>query len=289
MILETGQLVMKLVVERKRNNITQTNFNKLSIQVSLNGLSFCVLHTITNEITALRHFSFEDVTNPIQLEKEIIRIFEEEASLLHQDFESVTVSHINSLSTFVPKPLFSDKHLADYLKYNNKILPTDYITFDVITNNDMVNVYIPYVNINNLFFEKYGAFHYKHFATILLENIFQMTTASEEATVYVHVQKTHFEIVAIQQKKLLFYNSFEYASSEDFIYYLLFTLEQIELNTNTLQLYFLGDIDKSDVLYTVTYTYVRHVEFLDKKYPFDFHESVEKPKSHHDFTLLTNF
>ena len=280
---------MKLVVETKRNNITQTNFNKLSIQVSLNGLSFCVLHTITNKITALRHFSFEDVTNPIQLEKEIIRIFKEEASLLHQDFESVTVSHINSLSTFVPKPLFSDKHLADYLKYNNKILPTDYITFDVITNNDMVNVYIPYVNTNNLFFEKYGAFHYKHFATILLENIFQMTTASEEATVYVHVQKTHFEIVAIQQKKLLFYNSFEYTSSEDFIYYLLFTLEQIELNTNTLQLYFLGDIDKSDVLYTVTYTYVRHVEFLYKKYPFDFHESVKKPKSHHDFTLLTNF
>ncbi len=288
MILETGLQAMKLETT-KRNNIEQTNFNKLSIQISLNGLSFCILHTVANEITALRHFQFDEITNPLQLEKEITHIFEQEASLLNQSFEAVTVSHINTLSTFVPKPLFSDKHLADYLKYNNKILPNDYITFDVVTNNDMVNVYIPYVNINNLFFEKYGAFHYKHFATILLENIFQSASTSEEPTVYVHVQKTHFEIIVIQQKKLLFYNSFEYSSSEDFIYYVLFSLEQLQLNTNTLQLYFLGNIDKSDVLYTVTYTYVRHVAFLDKKYTFDFHESVTKPKSHHDFTLLTNF
>jgi len=287
-IAETGQLVMKLTVETK-TNINKTNYNKLSIQVSLNGLSFCILHTITNEITALRHFHFDSVTNPIQLEKEITTILNEEDTLLNQQFEAVTVSHVNTLSTFVPKPLFSDKHLADYLKYNNKILPNDYMTFDVIANNDMVNVYIPYVNINNLFFEKYGAFHFKHFATILLENIFQLPASSEEPTVYVHVQKTHFEIVVVEQKKLLFYNSFAYTSSEDFIYYLLFTLEQLQLNTNTLALYFLGAIDKSDVLYTVTYTYVRHVHFLDKKYAFDFHESVAQPQPHHDFTLLTNF
>ncbi len=283
----TGQQAMKL--ETKRNNIDHTNFKKLSIQVSLNGLSFCILNTIANEIIALRHFQFEEVTNPLQLEKEINAIFEKETALLNQSFETVTVSHINSLSTFVPKPLFSDKNLADYLKYNNKILPIDYMTFDVITNNDMVNVYIPYVNINNLFFEKYGAFHYKHFATILLENIFQLSTSDEEPTVYVHVQKTHFEIVVIQQKKLLFYNSFEYTSSEDFIYYLLFTIEQLKLNTNTLQLYFLGAIDKSDVLYTVAYTYVRHVDLLDKQYDFSFDTAIEKPKSHHNFTLLTNF
>lgn len=283
----TGQQAMKL--EAKRNNTDQTYYKKLSIQISLNGLSFCILHTIANEIIALRHFTFDEVTNPLQLEKEINAIFEKEASLLNQSFEAVTVSHINTLSTFVPKPLFSDKNLADYLKYNNKILPIDYMTFDVITNNDMVNVYIPYVNINNLFFEKYGAFHYKHFATILLENIFQLSTTNEESIVYVHVQKTHFEIVVIQQKKLLFYNSYEYTSSEDFIYYLLFTIEQLKLNTNTLQLYFLGDIDKSHVLYTVTYTYIRHVDLLEKQYTFGFHTDVEKPKSHHDFTLLTNF
>lgn len=290
MIAETGQQVTRLMTKTRKNKDTdQLDLQKLSIQISLNGLSFCILNTIHNEITALKHFHFEHVTNPLQLEKEVIAIFEQEASLLDQSFEAVTVSHINTLSTFVPKPLFSDKNLADYLKYNNKILANDYITFDVVANNDMVNVYIPYVNINNLFFEKYGAFHFKHFATVLLENIFHLPKTSEEATVYVHVQKEQFEIVVIQHKKLLLYNSFEYSSSEDFIYYLLFTLEQLQLNTDTIQLYFLGAIDKADILYTVTYTYVRHVDFLDKKYPFEFSTEIETVESHHNFTLLTNF
>ncbi len=287
MIVETGQLAMKLKTKNKHTN--QLDFQKLSIQVSLNGLSFCILDTIENEITDLRHFQFNTVTNPLQLETEINTVFEQHADIFEQPFQAVTVSHINTLSTFVPKPLFSDKNLADYLKYNNKILANDYMTFDVVSNNDMVNVYIPYVNINNLFFEKYGAFTYRHFATILIENIFQLSNSSEEPTVYVHVQKEQFEIIVIQNKKLLLYNSFEYSSSEDFIYYLLFTIEQLELNTNTLQLYFLGAIAKGDVLYTVAYTYIRNVAFLEKNYPFHFTTNIEKPASHRDFTLLTNF
>lgn len=287
MIVETGQQATKL--DTKNKNIEQSDYQKLSIQISLNGLCFCILNTIENEITDIRHFQFNSVTNPLQLEAEIISIFEQHAEILDQSFQTVTVSHINTLSTFVPKPLFSDKNLADYLKYNNKILANDYMTFDVVSNNDMVNVYIPYVNINNLFFEKYGAFTYRHFATILIENIFQLSNNSEEPIVYVHILKEQFEIIVIQNKKLLFYNSFEYSSSEDFIYYLLFTTEQLGLNTNTLQLYFLGDISKEDVLYTVAYTYIRNVDFLEKNYNFNFTSNIDKPASHRDFTLLTNF
>lgn len=285
--METGQQVMKL--ETKNKNIDQSAYQKLSIQISLNGLSFCILNTIENEITDIRHFQFNSITNPLQLETEIIAVFEQHTEIFNQSFQAVTVSHINTLSTFVPKPLFSDKNLADYLKYNNKILANDYMTFDVISNNDMVNVYIPYVNINNLFFEKYGAFTYRHFATILIENIFQLSNNSKEPTVYVHIQKEQFEIIVIQHKKLLFYNSFEYSSSEDFIYYLLFTTEQLELNTDTLQLYFLGDIAKEDVLYTVAYTYIRNVDLLEKNYTFSFTSNIDTVASHRNFTLLTNF
>lgn len=288
MIVETGQQVMKL--KTKNNNTNQLEeYQKLSIQVSLNGLSFCILDTIEHTIIAIRHFPFHAVTNPLQLETEISTIYEQYADILELPFQAVTVSHVNTLSTFVPKPLFSDKNLADYLKYNNKILANDYMTFDVVSNSDMVNVYIPYVNINNLFFEKYGAFTYRHFATILLENVFQASNTSDEPSVYVHVQKEQFEIIVIQNKKLLLYNSFEYSTSEDFIYYLLFTIEQLELNTNTLQLYFLGDISIEDDLYTITYTYIRHVSFFEKNYTFNFAADVEKPASHRNFTLLTNF
>ena len=204
--MEIGQRIMKL--ETKRDNIYKKKYNKLSIQIALNGLSFCILDTQKNELTNIEHFHFDSVTNPLQLDAEIIAILDTHKDVFNQPFKEVFISHRNSLSTFVPKPLFSDQNLADYLKYNNKILANDFVTFDVISNNDMVNVYIPYVNINNHFFDKFGAFTYKHFASILLENIFQLSDNNLDATVYVHVQKGHFEIIVIQHKKLLFYTLF---------------------------------------------------------------------------------
>ena len=62
--------------------------------------------------------------------------------------------------------------LADYLKFNSKILSNDYITHDDLAQGDIVNVYVPYVNINNFIYDTYGAFEFNHYSTILLNTLF---------------------------------------------------------------------------------------------------------------------
>ena len=39
--------------------------------------------------------------------------------------------------TLVPAAVFEEEHLSDYLKYNTKIFKTDFITYDVIKNEDL--------------------------------------------------------------------------------------------------------------------------------------------------------
>ncbi len=147
---------------------------------------------------------------------------------------------------------------------NGKVLKTDFITYDNITANDSVSVYMPYVNINNYIFDKFGAFTYNHVSTVLIEQILLIERHSDALKFYVNVSHTHFEIIVVYQRKLLFYNSFTYTTKEDFIYYLLFTAEQLELNPETLSLCFLGDIDETHDLYKMAYTYVRFVSLGDK-------------------------
>jgi hypothetical protein len=48
----------------------------------------------------------------------------------------------------------------------------------------------------------------------------------------VHFSEGHFEIIVIQNQKLLLFNSFDY-QTPDFIYYVLFTAEQLSLNPKT--------------------------------------------------------
>ena len=111
----------------------------MSIQVSLSGLSFCVLNTDSNSIPFFKHYKFDKKGTPHNILDKLIHCFNTE-SVLQQSFKSVKIIYENELSSLVPKPLFNPDYLADYLKFNTKILKTDYITYDAILINDSINV-----------------------------------------------------------------------------------------------------------------------------------------------------
>ncbi|MFD0861520.1 DUF3822 family protein [Sungkyunkwania multivorans] len=274
------------MTQQTSNNIDST-LKKLSIQVGLNGLSFCILDTTTQTIVDLQHHPFDKTTHLEKLQNKVSEIFED-AKLLDQSFQHVAVSYVNELATFVPKALFNDKKLADYIKFNNKILINDYITFDIVPNNDMVNVYVPYMNLNNYFVDCFGEFEYKHFATILVANVLTKSTNFDHSAMYVNIQSKQFEIIVIKGKKLNFYNSFTCETKEDFIYYLLFTIEQLALNTEELPLYFLGDIDEEDERYKLAYTYIRHVQFGNRNDRYSIDEHLKQVRGYDHYTLINN-
>ncbi|TWO33114.1 DUF3822 family protein [Seonamhaeicola sediminis] len=268
------------------NTINKLTNLELSIQISLNGLSFCILERNTNTITNLKQISFEKKLNPLELLDQLKGIFNSEHAL-QTNFSKVHVIHDNDLSTLVPKSLFNDVALADYLKFNSKILKSDFITYDHIALNDSICVYVPYININNYLYDKYGEFTFMHISCILIESILQLEKNSESTKFYVNVSLNHIELIIVDKSKLLFYNTFEYVTKEDFIYYILFTAEQLNLNPEVFNLVFIGDINKDDEFYKITYRYVRHVEFGNRNDVFKY---SELPKSKYsNFALIKSF
>ncbi len=263
-------------------------FKALSIQVSLNGLSFCVLNPDTNTIEFLKSIPSEKQLNPtdvLELLKEAI----EKEPHLQQGFKTVLVIHENELSTLVPKPLFNEEHMADYLKFNAKILKTDYIAFDDLKVNDSANVYVPYVNINNYIYSTFGEFIYKHHSSVLIEEVLKLEKNAEKAKMYVNVTVHHFEIVVVENGILRFYNTFEYVTKEDFIYYILFTSEQLGLNPENFELIFTGDIDSKSELHAITYKYVRFVFFAKRMDSFKFLDDAQPDNEHDEFVIIHSF
>jgi hypothetical protein len=258
----------------------------LSIQISLSGLSFCILNTDTNTVLELQDINFDKVLNPLGVLDELKLLFNKETAL-NNNFKNVTLVHDNELATLVPKALFNKKHLAEYLKFNSKLLKSDFIAYDTVEENNSVNVYIPYVNINNFIYDKFGTFVYKHISSILIESILQIEKESELPKVYVNINKNHFEIVVAEKGQLTLYNSFIYSTKEDFIYYILFTAEQLNLNPETFQLIVLGEIDTKSELYKIAYKYIRNISFGKRP---DNYNYIAKPKSNYsNFVLLNSF
>lgn len=280
--METGQKTIQTI---KKNVLNL--YKELSIQVSLSGLSFCILDTASDTIIAYKHIDFGKKISPSQLLDKVKHLFNT-YNTLKGNFKAVHVIHDNELSTLVPEPLFDEDHIADYLKFNSRILPTDYITHDEITSQELVNIYVPYVNINNFLIDTFGSFEFKHFSTVLLENILVPKIHTDTKKMYVHVCKEHFEVIVTDANKLQLYNSFEYHTKEDFIYYILFVAEQLKLNPELFELVFLGQVSLEDELYNMVYKYVRHVSFYETQLSYKLGPSFEDDLAT-NFILLNSF
>ncbi|MBT8308071.1 MAG: DUF3822 family protein [Maribacter sp.] len=257
---------------------------KLSIQVSLNGLSFCVLDTIGNLILKSDRLVFKNYVSPQELQKQLEQ-FLTTHDLIDSEFMEVVVVHSNGLFSFVPKSLFDVNELANYLKFNAKILANDHIAYDEIHNYDMVNVYVPFVNINNYIFDLFGEFEYKHNGTVLVQGLLKNPALHKEPVCYVHLDGKQLDITIIAQKKLLLYNSFTITSKEDFIYYLLFTLEQLELDVESTKVLLYGTIEEGDDIFNLCYKYIKDIAIFN---PTFVNYSLASPNQKSpDFTILS--
>ncbi len=259
----------------------------MSIQVSLSGLSVCILNSSSNTISFYKQFKFEKKLNPSEVLDKLLHYFNTE-NTLQKEFKTVNVIHENELSALVPKPLFNEEHMADYLKFNSKILKTDYITYDTILANDSINVYVPYVNINNYIYERFGVFEFKHFSTILIETILALEKHSPFTKMYTYVCESHFEIIVVENSLLKLYNTFNYSTKEDFIYYILFTAEQLQLNPEEFQLLLIGAINTEDDLYKIAFNYVRNTEIYVQESSFSSSENI-KSDLLNNYIILNSF
>lgn len=258
--------------------------NHLSIQLSLDGFSFCIYNKPEKEFGAFVLYEFESTNvSPYQHLDLVSEIFLNE-ELLQLKYQSVSVSHFNNLNSQVPYPLFEKDKLDQYLKYTVKVLENDFITFDKVANTDIVNVYIPFVNINNFLIDAFGSFEYKHSSTILIEKLLQEYKHISTDFCFVNITNNHFEIVVIKNNHFELFNCFKFNTKEDFIYYILFTAEQLQLNPEELKLVLFGDIEKDSELYTILYQYIRNISFHKPSIQSEFlNQHIE---AHSNFTLL---
>jgi len=99
--------------------------NNLSIQLSLDGFSFCVYNKVQDKIGAFGVYEFENNTGSPFKQLECVKELFGKEELLQLSYKTVFVSHFNNLVTQVPQPLFNKNSLENYLQYSIKVLEND--------------------------------------------------------------------------------------------------------------------------------------------------------------------
>ena len=280
--MATGRLSMTKSNKNNEDHTTE-NFYKLSIQVSLNGLSFCVADTLRNTILLSEQLNFGKELSPFEVQRELKDLLREN-KVLELDIAETVVIHRNQLFSLVPKALFDKEELANYLKFNAKILANDLIEYDEIESHEIMNVYVPYVNINNYIFDLFGEFEFVHNGTVILESLLKSAGSSTEPVCFVHIGQQQMDLIIVSKKQLLFYNSFNFRTKEDFIYYILFSLEQLDLDPESIPLRLFGHVEEGDELYNICYEFIRHISIYEQDSIYISTEEIENQVP--EFTVL---
>jgi hypothetical protein len=258
-------------------------FHKLSIQVGLDGLSFCVLDTLSNSLALSHSVRFKKDVSPFDLHRELRESLLEQG-VLEYAFSDVVAIHRNALFTLVPQALFDPEHLANYLKFNARIEASDHLDYDRLEGLDLVNVYVPFANVNNYIYDLFGEFEFRHSGSVLLESLLKLPSSRQGTLCFAHLSGTQMDLAIFANRKLLFFNAFPFTEPAEVLYYLLFSLEQLGLDPAAVKVRLFGEVGEGDPVYEQCEEYLEQVSLL---LPSDSAFLSASPPPGIDFTLIS--
>lgn len=261
-----------------------TKNNRLSIQLRLDGFSFAQIDSISKKVLLI-----EDYTIPVMLGDEAVYQNEKvnlrlealfaETQMQSQKYKSVHLVIDNPFFTLIPSVLFEEKYAPDYLRQVHQPPENSMIKTDLLSSFDSRNVYAVYAPLFFNFSDHFVNFEIRHASTVYIQQMMVFQKTLKGSSVFIDVASSSMLVIAFDGDRLLFSNSFAFKEKEDFIYFILLVYNQLNFKTETVPLFFSGNIDRTSPLYAIAYQYIRFLDFpLAKKsglvYGNDIPESV---------------
>ena len=233
----------------------------ITIQYALDGFCFVVHHHEENKIIDIELYqtSETDDENTI-LEAREKAFFKK--GLYGKTFRSLRFLIANRYYTLVPEALFDEAQCTSYLRFNH-LLPARYAVFhEAVPSAQAVTVFaIPQHQVDSIR-KVWPEATLIHQASLFLQAVLQEEPYECDTNVYVNVNSRHFDLALIQQGRLVFFNNFPFHTKEDFVYYLMFTLEQQGLSGQDIPIHFTGLISNQSEIIRLCERYVPRIRFI---------------------------
>lgn len=258
---------------------------KLSLLIGIGYLQYCILDSAKKKYLSIGVFSFPDVNSSSELNGTLKEIFSEN-EIFQQTYQSVHAAVSHNISTLVPKDFFEEDKTADYLNFNHQPNSSDRIFADDIATIQTKNIYSYNGELLILLNEYFANVIVHHSSSSLIEVLLKENSFCNEARMFANISDKKMELVVVQKGKLIFYNSFQFQTPEDFIYFVLFVCEQLKLNPDTLNFYFIGEIERKSALYDIAYKYIRNVNFGRRPNAYNYSYKFAFFPSHFYFNIF---
>tara|TARA_B100000508_G_scaffold140873_1_gene143972 strand:- start:691 stop:1560 length:870 start_codon:yes stop_codon:yes gene_type:complete len=258
-------------------------------QISDSDISYTLIDTSSNTFIGLQECSWDNkLVHHAEPEKYLSKVLSNLAFLPNSNQKSL-FSINNDLYTIIPKSLFEKDQLENYLKLNfsaeklENTIPHAQLV-------ESIQAYIVYAIPTYLLKtiqQKFDHLKFSHHATSLIE--MNLLRHSKKTMISINLKDGAFDIYCQNEGHFIYMNSFSYTSPEDVAYYLLYVMEQLELDRNSINISLYGQIEVNSQVYELLFTYLKNVHLGDRIHQMNYSPVLQKIPAHHHYNLFSQY
>ena len=221
----------------------------LSIELSSSSLSYCIIDTQKYRCLLLSSQKLET--------DNLLEIFSND-DYLSQNFKSKSISFVNFANTLVPFELYEKKDKENLFALNHEL--NDEVLLEDNLREEIINLHaVPklfFQTIKNILPEA----ALRSQSSILINNFTNLNLKVE--TMFLYLKDSFVNIVVTKGKNLLFQNKFNYVTKEDLLFYVLFSIQELNFSNEDINTIVYGNVTEDE--FSILYDYIRNIKYGNK-------------------------
>jgi hypothetical protein len=286
--LQTTTQTYKLIKKIKDERFDEELIHQYHLLINIGTRDFqaLILDPSDNRVIFFEDYVLPAVSSHEELLKLLEQLFDAHALLRAGFWKKIKVSIKNQKFVQVPKALFAQEALSEYLNFNAQT-DNDLEEFLSIENHraEAITIFAVNKDLKAWLLRIYpnNPPVFLHQSAALIEGILKFSENRKDNPLYIYVDRFKLHILSCSNGSLLYYNQFAIKQFSDYLKYIMLVMKSLNLDQHTSKVLLWGYIGKNSPHYQEFYKYINNVVFGDRPNYLNFGYVFDEVQEHHFF------
>ncbi len=272
---------LEISIHNQSFGTTTDTVDVLVVEINEHYISFCEFESSVITPVSISHFLIDDVLKTSTSEQLLHAM--KHYKINTSKYKKVFVNYSTALFTLCPVSFFESENARLLLEFNVGVLAQKQILYDAISS-DVKLIYAIDEELKSTL-DKIFPQHQLHHALTVLSKLALNSDELQNQSLVIHIYKNYIEVVLKNKNELILVNQYTVNSNEDVLYFVLFILEQYQLNPLTIAVAFAGNVNANDALIDTLKKYIKHIKLVTGHKSLVW-KNLEGQPQHFNYSLL---
>ena len=268
------------------NDFKEASNCHLSLLIQRDSLSYAQYH-----IPSKTYFGIGEYHAGIWESSRALEIVStlEKIPALNQVYRSVSLAVSGPVVTFVPKPVFDASKLTEYVEAHAQVSPMYSLRHYPVDSHHSEAIYAIPPRVEEAFEQHFAGLKIMPIQAPFIDYWTRQISPRIGQHIVLRFGVDFMQLYAWKGTELILANTFNITTPEDAVYYLLFTMEQLEFDANLAPVVIQGGLEEDSPIFELIFKYVRNIYMGERPQHENYSFALDDVPSSEHFGLFAQY